>query len=433
MAAVHTKLHRHRSRGNGRLTGKRGSPSDKGSLDMSRTWEDQIHYESHGWGSSSARNNSFDCVDTSATTTTAISSSAIPRETNYNRTGSVDMLDSTFGSPRMHHASGTSIFATPRNNKYPAHNRSVSCTSHTSIATSSSGPRSGTFVHPFQQTPRTSSPPLYITPVSPLDNSHFPHDYSPTIEENVNKLYPPSPSSFAFRSSSVDARNSLEHSPTYHNMRISPTTLTPTYSPTYSDPHTSPTRESLCSPSSTGPLKSLSPTSATQVMSPKRSSLDMTFRLRSRSEVDTFTQREQIREARRKFDEKQRVKEEKYALVELEKKEREATKEAVKFEKAQLKKACSNGSSGRNSHEQAAIRRGTGGSNDTEKVSDLRFAANNYNNITPGVAPTDDIEDAGADVNQSSGRMYSAKKRTQSTWTAFILWVRTRLFKMGRR
>ncbi|KAL5606645.1 hypothetical protein BROUX41_003042 [Berkeleyomyces rouxiae] len=427
MATVHTKIHRHRSRGNGRLTVKRSSHSEQGSLDMSRTWEDQIHYENHGWGSSSARNNSFDYVDTGATTT---ASSTTPRETTYHKTNSLDVLDSTFSSSRMHHTNGSSLFPAPRN-KYAAHNRSVSCTSHASIATSSSGPRSGTFVHPFQQTPRTSSPPLFITPISPTDTSHFPRDYSPTIEENSDELYnQSSPSNFTFRASSFGARNSLDHSPTYHNMRVSPTIFTPS---TYSDVHTSPTQESLNSPSSIASSKPLSTTACTSAMTPKRSSLDMTFRLRSRSEVDTFTQREQIREARKKFEQKQRVKEEKYARAELEKKEREATKEAVKFEKAQVKKSASTGGSGRNSHEHTITRRGTGGNNDAEKVSDLLFAANNYDDLAPGLEPTDDIEDTGIEVNQSPSRIYSAKKRTQSSWTAFILWVRTRLFKMGRR
>ena len=52
------------------------------------------------------------------------------------------------------------------------------------------------------------------------------------------------------------------------------------------------------------------------------------FRLRSRSEVDTFTRQEHVREARRKFEAKERAKEEKYARE-------QSRKEAHKQERGQ--------------------------------------------------------------------------------------------------
>jgi hypothetical protein len=72
-------------------------------------------------------------------------------------------------------------------------------------------------------------------------------------------------------------------------------------------------------------------------MSPLRTSLEAmgipTPRLRSRSEVDTAARQEHIRQARRKFEERQRVKEAKYEREEVERRNREANKEAARIEK----------------------------------------------------------------------------------------------------
>jgi hypothetical protein len=162
----------------------------------------------------------------------------------------------------------------------------------------------------------------------------------------------------------------------------------------------------------------------------------MGFRMRSRSEVDTAAHREQVREARKKFEEKQRVKEEKYARAAVEKRDRAATKEAVKFEKtqAQLMKgpgAMTGTSSGRNSSSAearpSASRKSTrdGYSSEAEKMG---FASSLYNSTAPATSPrADDVSP------DASRRMHTAKKKTQSAWTAFMLWVRHRLLKLGRR
>lgn len=72
-------------------------------------------------------------------------------------------------------------------------------------------------------------------------------------------------------------------------------------------------------------------------MSPLRTSLDAmgipTPRLRSRSEVDTAVRQEQIRQARRKFEERERVKELKYEREEVERRNRQANKEAARIER----------------------------------------------------------------------------------------------------
>ncbi|KAM0329395.1 hypothetical protein ACHAQA_004702 [Verticillium albo-atrum] len=146
---------------------KMGSQSAKSSLDIDRVWEEQIHYGTHGWGGGAGRD----------------------RDVSF--TMSTTELDN--GG----HASSN----TNTRSKY-SHARSTSGASHASVATSSgSGPggyRNGSFVHPFQQTPRTSTPPLsYANSLASLDqplqqgNSNS-RDYSPTITEDEDLDFDPS-------------------------------------------------------------------------------------------------------------------------------------------------------------------------------------------------------------------------------------------------
>ncbi|KAJ2980915.1 hypothetical protein NQ176_g2346 [Zarea fungicola] len=73
-----------------------------------------------------------------------------------------------------------------------SHMRSTSGTSHTSsIATNISG-RNGHFVHPFQQTPRTATPPLsYANSIASLDISATnTREYTSTINEHDSAVSP---------------------------------------------------------------------------------------------------------------------------------------------------------------------------------------------------------------------------------------------------
>ncbi|KAM0276579.1 hypothetical protein ACHAQH_006584 [Verticillium albo-atrum] len=147
---------------------KMGSQSAKSSLDIDRAWEEQIHYGSHGWGG------------------------GVGRERDVSFTTSTTELDNSGYSNSNNNANHRSKYS---------HARSTSGASHASIATSSgSGPggyRNGSFVHPFQQTPRTSTPPLsYANSLASLDqpvqqSNSNPRDYSPTITEDEDLDYDP--------------------------------------------------------------------------------------------------------------------------------------------------------------------------------------------------------------------------------------------------
>ncbi|KFA65740.1 hypothetical protein S40285_04867 [Stachybotrys chlorohalonatus IBT 40285] len=365
-----------------------------------------------------------------------------------------------------------------------SHARSTSGASHGSIATTGSG-RNGSFVHPFQQTPRTSTPPLsYANSFVSLDNTPAAsRDYSPTITEDEFdpdhelKPYlvrapgfqhqyfsaaatspppppPPPPQQqhqpllskqrtssltditqplrmFTARSNTGPA-NALGHG----SVNQSRSDLHNNISPSTHDASLS-TSATLC----TSPPTSISPPStSSNPMSPLRTSLDMNgFRLRSRSELDTATRQEQVRQARRKFEEKEKVKEEKYAREQVRKRDKADTKEAQRYERAQAqmrKGSFTNGgtASGRNSSSidvrPTISRLSTATSRAEAPAEKMDFASHGYDSVAPGNPPNARAEDVHF---QSSHRSKVAKRKTTGAWTAFVLWLRTRLLKLGRR
>lgn len=186
-------------------------------------------------------------------------------------------------------------------------------------------------------------------------------------------------------------------------------------------------------------------------MSPIRSSLDMSgFRLRSRSELDTATRQEHVRQARRKFEEKERAKEEKFAREQVRKRERADNKEAQRFERAHAhgrkSSSFSNGmSSTRDSinleqrstsaagprksfaRQRTASYGGAGSRLGVDEKGD--FGARDYGETASEESPRARTED----VHFQTTRRTTTKRKTTGAWTAFVLWLRTRLFKMGRR
>ncbi|KAM0477896.1 hypothetical protein ACHAPX_005663 [Trichoderma viride] len=345
--------------------------------------------------------------------------------------------------------------------------------SHTHTRTTSGGApskptpnRVGSFVHPFQQMPRTSTPPLHsyansvssvdgglpqqrdltgaiaesdgdedhrqldadeplaspaslsfgqTEPVSPAATATKKLSYSSSLRSNSPSSKPADrPSLSGSQRSSSDGPSSVKISTTRSNSGPSVQRLANAVNQSANDASSSSAAAAVPLLISTTQQKSASnPITSTSPISPFRTSLDMNgFRLRSRSEMDTVSRQEQVREARRKFEAKEREKEEKYAREQIRKRERADAKEAQKTERAQASKRktsfghTSTLSSARNS---SSVRE----KNESEPLNG-------------GDRPADE-------QFQAPSRSKTAKRRTNSLWTAFILWLRTRLLKLARR
>ncbi|KAL1838666.1 hypothetical protein VTJ49DRAFT_2418 [Mycothermus thermophilus] len=396
--------------------------------------------------------------------------------------------------------------------RFPQHGRSAS------QASAGSGAR-GPFVHPFAQTPRTSTPPRsYANSVASVDNAR---DCSPTITErdddDGDDSFDTCTSYLHSHSHSHSYSNSHEHAsatatssqsnlrrpslnsqrtasfPDYSgskppslrintgNRSISGTTATssrfaqgslPTASSVSDlvDSHTLSVSLTGTLDSPTGSLGAGSVQPPPSQLSPLRASLDMgSFpRLRAKSEMDTATRVETIRAARRKFEERERAKEEKYDREMIKKRERRDTKEAARIEKGEApsrpKKTATGlstvseppsssvargrllghggvavGSIGRRRHTDlptstSAKKSTSDSARMSEKNSD--FAARPYESSSlafatpPAFGPTaEDVHFEQATPRRGS----SAKRKTQGYWQGFLLWLRTKLLRMTAR
>ncbi len=386
-----------------------------------------------------------------------------------------------------------------------------------SVATSGSGGlRTGTstFVHPFQQTPRTSTPPLSYA--HSFDNGHT-REHSPTITENEDGDDYASPTSQAFPPTIFSSSSSHHHhhhhpalpahSASTSNLRrpslVSQRTASSpditavpqlrigstrsaqnssrlvhgslTSSLSHSDLQLNLALSSLLdSPHSTTgphpppPIASPSPSASIAPMSPLRSSLESVGfpRLRSRSEVDAGARAEHIREARRKFEARERAKEEKHDREMLRKRERRDHKEAKELERqaaTQLRKnstdtamrlstsrtdtsptpaaagqgeqSGSGGSGGSGNSGRSGCRKSLHHDQPQPQMGEkepVAFLSSNYESMAGGTTPN--FVPAVDNVRfEAPPRRNTAKRKTQSYWTGFILWLRTRLFRLGRK
>lgn len=428
--------------------------SERNSLDLNRGWDDQpvattpdVEYGSFDFGSRDLGDLSTDRRNTYGSYAAAPAAGAkLSRDVSF----SGELGSSAPGLVRASTFSGS-------------HAR-TSSGGNPSKPTST---RVGSFVHPFQQMPRTSTPPLhsYANSVSSLDNGltgqqrdltgaiaesdadedHHELDVeeplasptsqsfaqaepvSPTVTATATKKLSYSsslrsnspnskptgrPSLSGSQRTSSDGPSSIKISTTRSNS--GPSVQRPTQGAVNQSANDSSSAAAVPLLISTTQQKSASnPITSTSPISPFRTSLDMNgFRLRSRSEMDTVSRQEQVREARRKFEAKEREKEEKYAREQIRKQERADAKEAQKTERAQgSKRKTSFGhtstlSSARNS---SSVRE----KNESEPLN--------------GGEPATDEQ------FQAPSRSKTAKRRTNSLWTAFILWLRTRLLKLARR
>ena len=386
------------------------------------------------------------------------SSSRTPRDVSF--TFSPDMVNTT------------SSASTPSRGRL-THGRSHSGASHVSVASSTSG-RNGSFVHPFQQTPMASTPPLsYANSLVSLDNAR---DYSPTINEDdgdVDPLsaVPPTTTSRTFHPHtspllSQSISQSQSQSPHFHHtyrasfankrtVSMSDVTQAPRILSRRSNsnqiPSTSygasdlssrdlqrmPADLPLPSPTTASPSPEIAPTppssSFSQHISPLRTSLEKgAFRIRSRSEVDTMTRQEQVREARRKFEEKEKAKEEKYAREQ----ERKLERPQCQGRKGSLPIVGGRSSSSTDPRPSTS-RKSTGTSGQAaaaaaaaaEEAEKSNLTSLDYDRTTAGQAP----EPRAEGVRFNTPKRKAAKRKTRSAWISFMIRLRTWLLNLGRK
>ncbi|PTB68205.1 hypothetical protein BBK36DRAFT_1157878 [Trichoderma citrinoviride] len=448
------------------------SHSERNSLDLNRGWDDQpvattpeLEYGSFDFGARDLDDLSTDRRLYSTYAAAPAAGAKLARDVSFTSLSKTDLKPTPPGLARAN----TFSFSPT------SHARSTSGNSVTAAAAATT--RAGSFVHPFQQMPRTSTPPLhsYANSLSSLeggltgqqqrdltsaiaetsDSSSGSDDDRPDLDE---PLASPSQSegpnraasaanttskklsySSSLRSNSPSSkptappgRHSLSGRPslsgsqrtssdgpsvraatTRSNSGPSVQRLTQAaavnHTSAFANDSSSANAASVPLLISTTQQKTASnPVTSTSPISPFRTSLDMNgFRLRSRSEMDSSTRQEQVREARRKFEAKEKEKEEKYAREQIKKRERADAKEAHKMERAQAQK-----------------RKTSFGY--TTPISSAR-------NSSSVREKTESDPLNGGQAQETPSRSKSAKRRTNSLWTAFMLWLRTRLLKLARR
>ncbi|CAK7268170.1 hypothetical protein SEPCBS119000_002926 [Sporothrix epigloea] len=397
--------------------------------------------------------------------------------------------------------------STAYTNRRFQHNRSHSSTSHVSIATTGSGgaSRPSTFIHPFQQTPRTQTPPLtYTSSVASLDNDigyHKPgcnskrdcasitenrdddddrypagslqtHRYRHGHTASHSQLSLRAPAMANKRAASfgdIDAAASLrlDTAPTIPSARRglgNNSSLSLIAPPSDRQGTTSTGSILLDSPVSAGPLTPASPTPSS---TPFRTSLESVgfARLRSRSELDSGARADQIREARRKFEERERVKAEKHGREMLRKRERQGNKEAKSHERqgTVLQHRTSSGPTSDIPRPSLTRKRtptfgssldlddnlamsGASGLDLEKSRQSGRFSRQTVHDATekPARSRSSKYDTAARGQSPSFGstvesvsfrntqRSKTTKRKTQGYWNGFVLWLRTRLFQIRR-
>ena len=559
------------------------SHSEKNSLDLDRGWDEQDerfgNYSATGGATPTGSTFGSTFYDSagagrSLKDVSSLSASGIaPPTSNGMSIGTGPGIGSGGGARRYHH-----------HHHHGRHARSISGTSHASVATSNSGGNGaphrvgGAFVHPFQQLPGSSTPPLYTTSAASLTGDS--RDYSPTITEdddddaadymdehrdslnlqrplNQNQtppktFYSPSqsqpilglrrPSLISQKTSSSFNDGTNPHPPLRINTSRSflksatsapaPAAITATNvsatsvptsvpfsaqqtssaarfanasSSTRSDVHIDQAAAAAATTAVDSPSSATSPSNRTLIspatsasvapMSPIRSSFDFDGgfpRLRAKSDLDTATRAEGLRAARRKFEMKEKAKEEKYAREEIRRRERadnkraqeaerqaaaalreekaaRARQEAAELHEAMLlrkqqqqqqqmhhhhhhhghhRRKVSGTSSGRPSMSTIARpslsgtrpstshnRNNNGGAaSPLEEIE--KFVSSNYDSVDARSPPAfgDEAGGSGSGSGSAGGarRGNAAKKRTHSAWHMFILWLRTKLLRVGK-
>ncbi|PGH31194.1 hypothetical protein GX50_06026 [[Emmonsia] crescens] len=263
-----------------------------------------------------------------------------------------------------------------------SHNRSTSGTSQFSAATSSTIYKPGSqYVHPMRQTPRPFTPPIsqsYQNSVLGSEHSADAGKFSTDLDDATSA----NPEIFAqtASASNTEAQPYQVHTSSLTNISSS---MLPAH-----------TRESYETPS---PLS--------------RSSLDFAFRSRARTNTDPAARAAAVQAARQAFEDKEAAKMRKLEKQNMKAQDRELRRQEKK--EHQLHPLPTTTSSlGRRS-------------NENRNSSEGRCSGRKSLSEKPG-NPTS----SSAFTHSNPSRTFENPK---SAWVLFITWLRTKLFKMGRK
>jgi len=311
-------------------------------------------------------------------------------------------------------------------NRRGYHHRSTSGTSQFSTATSGSGPRTGSFVHPFQQTPRPYTPPssksYQGSYIAREDSDQFTttinNNYSPALTEDEEIHHRDSSTTTtngAFRPAEPLARVSTSSSNT-KPLRVQTKQYSSSSSRLARESHTSLSSTLMLAPDYASPTDTISPTSAI------RSSIDdLGMRLRSRSDSN-YRNADTIEEARRKWDLEQKQKEERYARKEIKKLE--------KVNKADAKERVGGGHHRRSSASEATRSKRSRSDLTIQQEKQGMFEAYDYDTVQTLEPPVIGREAEGPERLQKDN---SAKKKANSTFQVVLMWFRTRILRMKKK
>ncbi|OJD17290.1 hypothetical protein AJ78_02624 [Emergomyces pasteurianus Ep9510] len=262
-----------------------------------------------------------------------------------------------------------------------SHNRSTSGTSQFSAATSSTIHKPGSqYVHPMRQTPRPFTPPIsqsYQNSVLGSEHSTDAGKFSTDLDDAASA----NPDIFV----QVSATQSADTQP-YKVNTSSVTNISSSILPIH-------TRDSYETPS---PLS--------------RSSLDFAFRSRARTNTDPAARAAAVQAARQAFEDKEAAKIRKLEKQNMKAQDRELRRQEKK--EHQLHPLPTTSSLGTRSNENRNSSEG--------RCSGPKSLSEKPDNATSNDAYT----------HGNPSRTFESPK---STWVLFITWLRTKLFKIGRK
>ncbi|POS83166.1 hypothetical protein EPUL_006853, partial [Erysiphe pulchra] len=298
----------------------------------------------------------------------------------------------------------------PLINTKGVHNRSASGASQYSVATAASGHRTGSFVHPFQQTPRPFTP-TFTTAVATASSQDLLRNNdisSRWIDEEVepqnNNYYSSTSNSSSYHSPPPTQSSPSSYIPqALYSNKISSSRLALVSSyPNFSSQNNS-THEF--------------PSSRTSIPHSSSSiSIEKGFRLRSRSEVISRGRAKSVQEARRRFIEKERLQEEKAAREEIKQLEKRQQKEAIRIERSNRQSSASLSSRSKRSKSDAT-------SYETGESLSTRSTA----------IGSDDPFLKSEEIPEQKRSSFPAKQKLFSACAMFLMWFRMRLMHLGSR